>query len=288
MANFTPKTSVQTIRNFLLENCICTEETLDLYWNQFVKEGEFCSAQEAVTCDTTPTSIFTVNPKTIEYDGESVETEDYDQETADGDSLCSILGNTTLSQLCEAESRQDECNSGLRFVVASSTDNCLKEFSQNYYREKCTVFTGCGTYSREGYRSRLRSGPISAGEFDSDKELSRIVLEASHSVQATPSQFSLSIGRHSQAVDPNFDDCGIVWSDEDPKDIECLGEVSAATHRAENTLPSGTYDWPMYYTGGYVYFELTVINPDSSPVDTGGATCLSWISLYMRQIEVNY
>ncbi len=288
MVNFTAKSSVQTIRDFLLAQCICDEAGLDAYWSQFTKEGGYCTTPETTTCNVTPTSIFTTASKSITYDGETVETEDYDAETADPDSLCGILGNTTLSSLCESESREDECSSGLRFVVASAEDYCLKEFSQNYYREKALTFTGCGTYSRLGYKSILRSGPISAGDFDNERELSRFELEATSTAQGTPSQFALRIGRHSQAVDPNFDDCGIVWDDQDTKDIECLGDVPAATHKTEHTIPDGIYEWPLYYIGNYVYFELTVQNDKTSPIDTGGATCISRYTLDMRPIAAKY
>ncbi len=288
MVNFTARSSSQTIRDFFLAHCICDESGLDTYWSQFTKEGGYCEAPETITCNQTPASIFTVTEKEIEYLDESVTTEDYDAAEADEDSLCAILGDVTLGSLCESEIRQDECSSGLRFVVASSTDYCLKEFSQNYYREQCATFTGCGSYNRLGYRSRLRSGPITAGDYQNNKEISRLELEASSSVQTTPSQFGLRIGRHSQAVDPNYDDCGIVWDDQDPVDIECLGEVSAATHIAENTIPSKTYDWPLYYEAKYLYFELSVENSNVFPVDTGGATCISWFTLNMRPIQTRW
>lgn len=285
---FVLKEPVLIILDFLKQYCICTEDELGTVWGNFVKEGGYCRPQPNITCNITPTSIYTTQPKTITYDGETVEVENYDKAEADADSLCGILGGLTLQQLCEAESRADECNSGLRFVVASSSDFCLKELSQNYYREFCIGFAGCGTYERRGYRSLLRSGPISGQVFGSDKEISRFEIEAAAAIQSTPSQFNLRIGRHSQAVDPNADDCGIVWDEQEIRTMECLGEVSAQTHKAENTIPSLTYDWPMYYIANYLFFELEVSNPDVTPVDTGGACCVSRISMAIRGVAKNY
>lgn len=288
MVVYTPKEPVLIIRDFLKQYCICTEDDLNTVWGNFVKEGGYCRPQPTITCNVTPTSIYTTQTKTITYDGETVDVEDYDQAEADADSLCGILNGLTLQDLCESESRQDECNSGVRFVVASSQDYCLKEFSQNYYREMCVGFTGCGTYERRGYRSLLRSGPISGQVYQSDKEISRFELEASTSIQTTPSQFFLRIGRHSQSVDPNADDCGILWDDQETRDMQCLGEVSAEQHKAENTIPGLTFDWPVYYSGNYLYFELEVINPNANPVDTGGACCISRISLSIRTMAKNW
>jgi hypothetical protein len=288
MVNYTAKSGTKMIRDFLLENCICSEEGLNTFWNQFTKEGGFCTEQETVTCSTNPASIFTTNEKTITYDGESVTTEDYDQAEADSDSLCVQLGTLTLSAMCESESRQDECNAGLRFVVASSTDYCLKEFSQNYYREKAITFTGCGGYERLGYKSLLRTGPCSFDEVDEDKEVSRFEIEATAVAQGTPSQFALRIGRQSQAIDPNFDDCGIIWDEQEAKDIICLSGDTVAGHNAGNTIPDDSYKWPVYYTGKYLYFELSIVNPNVSPIDTGGASCLSRITLDVRPIKTTY
>lgn len=286
IAFYVPKEPVQLVRDLLLRYCICTDDELGTYWDQFTKEGQFCTPQETQTCDQTPQSIWTQNIKTITYpDGDSVETEDYDQVTADSDSLCAILGeSTTLQTLCESEERVDECNSSQRIVIASSVDYCIKELSENYYRERCTIFTSCGTYIREGYRSLLRSGPISLQNFNDDKEISRFELEASTVLQATPSNFRLRVGRHSQAVDPNADNCGIVWGDWEDREMKCLGEGTSASHRTNNTLPSLTFDWPLFYQAPYLYLEIEIINSGVTPTDTGGASCVSRMTASIRPI----
>lgn len=233
-----------------------------------------------------PQSIWTQNPKVIEYLGESVTTEDYDQLVADPDSLCALLSDT-INQACESELREDECNAGKRFVAASSQDYCIKEFSGSYFREICVSFDDCGDYQRQGYKSKLRSGPISGGIYEDDKEISRFEVEAAPAMQTSPSILKLKVGTHSQAIDPNNDNCGIVWQEQDPKALQCLS-VPAAVSARNMTVPSQSFEWPLYMAGRYLYFELSIENPDVSPVDTGGACCFSRYTVNMRPIERRY
>jgi hypothetical protein len=294
MTMFVLKDNILIMRDFLLNNCICDNEGLDEYWDQFEKEGQFCdgSEPEEPVCDDPPTSLFTTDTRTTSFDGDEVITEDWAVEEASEDSLCEQLGSVTLNSLCELEARADECNSGQRFVVASSTDYCLKEFSDNFYREMFLDleeddpdYDECGNYERLGYQSVLRSGPINGGVTDQEKRWSRFEIEAAHVDQATPSQFEVRIGNHSQAVDPNNDNCGILWDEQDAKDIDCLSGDTAEGHASAGTRPSETYDWPLYYKGNYLYFELTIANPDLDPEDTGGDVTISRMSIEMEVIK---
>lgn len=291
MVNYVLKEPGQILRDFLLEQCICSEEDFVTYWGGFAKEGGYCTTPPDLTVDCEegiPASIYTVNPKELE---EGLETEDYDQVGATEDSLCAqlaFIGQTTLNQLCEAESRVDECRSGLRFVVADSIDYCLKELSENYYRETTVGFSGCGSYSRRGYRTLLRSGPINAGLTKADKEWTRFQIEMDPALQSTPSQVKLRIGNHSQALDPNNDSCGIVWEDQELKDMECQTDFNAVQHAANNTRPDGTFEWPLYNEGRNLYFEIEILNNKSSPVDTGGSCCFSRIAIDMKSNVRSY
>ena len=291
---YTLKEPVQALRDFLLAKCICSSSELETYWSQFTKEGGYCSTPTNPTCPDAPTSIWTVTPLDL---GDGVITEDYTQVTADANSLCTQLGGITISSLCETEERSDECNSGKRFVAASSSDNCIKEFSDNYYREEYVVIETCTdgvslsgasqNYQRLGYSSLWRSGPLALTDSKNDKLLTRLEVEASSFTQSSPSQFNLRIGLHSQAVDPNQDNCGIVWDSQDPKPITCKSD-SAAVSAANKTLPSESYEWPLYYGARYVYFELSITNPNVSPPDTGGGCCLSRITLDMESVARNW
>jgi hypothetical protein len=309
MSMYVMKDNLLIIRDFLKSRCVCTEDELDEHWNQFEMEGQFCSdaASEALTlsdgseltfsdgqpmylsgstddieCDNPPNSIYTTSTKTTTYRDETVVTEDWDAASETVNSLCDQLDGLTLNGLCELEARADECSAGQRFVVASSEDYCLKEFADVYYREICTDFDDCGEYSRTGYQSLIRSGPINGGVTDQEKRWKRFELEAAHVAQSTPSQWKLRIGNHSQAVDPNDDNCGIIWDEQDAKDIDCLGGDTAEGHASAGTRPSETYDWPLYYTGNYLYFELSVVNPDADPEDTGGEVSLSRFTIDME------
>lgn len=291
MATYVPK-DADTIRDFLLEKCICDEDGLDEWWNQFLKEGEYCTGSEPETpaCPSPPISLITDVGRTSTwkdsvYGDETIEVEDFEADAEGVNSLCDQLDGLTLNAICELELRSDECNSNQRFVVASSEDYCLKEISDNFYREICTVFTDCGTYEQQGYKSLLRSGPINGGVSNAEKRWLRFELEATNVDQVTPSQFKLRIGNHSQAVDPNNDNCGIIWDEQDAKDIDCLSGDTAEGHASAGTRPSDSYDWPLYYSGNYLYFELSIENPDVSPVDTGGNCCLSRITIDMDLIQ---
>lgn len=298
------------VRDFLIDNCICDSTGIDAF-DDFTKEGgsicgsgirlseegEIRLTEEGVErevedvsetfpeCPTPPNSIYTTVTRTETDGAESVVVEDWDEASALADSLCDQLDGITLNELCEAESRADECNSGKRFIAASTTDYCLKEFSENYYREICTDFTECGVYELEGYKSLLRSGPIHGGNSEDEKKWRRFEVEASHVDQVTPSQFRLRIGHHSQAIDPNDDGCGIIWNYQDDKSIDCLGGNTAVGHASAGTRPAETYSWPIYYVGSYLYFELSIENEDVDPIDTGGESCISRISVNMEPVK---
>lgn len=304
MCMFTSKGTEILIRDFLREQCICQDEDLG-----FTEEGGFCAgegesepltttdddpltmtddtpltttgsgaSEEPVSCPDPPTSIYTIASRTETYGAESIDVEDWDEATADPDSLCAQLEDITLQEFCAGESGSDTCNSGTRFLAASSTDYCIKEFSDNFYREICIDFDGCGEYELTGYKSKVRSGPISAGESKHEKRFVRFGLEADHVSQVTPSVFRLRIGQHAQAVDPNNDQCGIIWQYQDNKNIDCIGG-NAASHATNATRPSEPYEWPLFYENGYLYYELSVENPAADPIDTGGECCLARISV---------
>lgn len=280
---YTYRSPTATVREWLLEQCICTEEEFGEVFGGFVKEGGFCSVQETITCNTRPVSIFSQIPLELE---DGIVTENYDELEADADSLCAQLGNVTLAQLCDAEARADECNSGKRFVVASSIDYTLKEFSQNFYRERTTGFTGCGTYVKEGYKSILRSGPISLSTTDL-KEIKNLELELLPSDSVSPGQVKIRIGTSQRALDPNNDNCAIIWENEDPITLKCLSELTPAGHALENTYPDDEFNWPMFYVGKYLYFEIEFSNPNVTPIDTGAAFCMSRITLDVEKVEEN-
>lgn len=281
MVNYVYKEPGQILRDFLLNQCICTVDGFNETWGGFVKEGGFCTEPDEPECPEPPASIYTVNPKTIDED-EEIETEDYDQAEPDEDSLCAQLDGITLNQLCEAELRVDECRSGLRFVVSDSVDYCLKELSNSYYREECVGFTGCGSYSRKGYVSTLRTGPLGLGVREHEKQIDAIDLEAYPEFQTNPSKFQLKVASSGTALDPNNPGCGLRWATQEFKDVACVSDYTAAQLAEQNIYPDGGYTWPVYEVGRFLYLELSIINDTATPRDTGGACCLARISADIR------
>lgn len=284
MVTYVLKEPILSVRQFLLNNCICqTVADYNAAAPDDSKDGGFCTAQTDPVCPNPPLYFWSNVPLMT---AASVTTEDYTGDST-SDSLCAHL-DFSIGELCESELRADECNSGKRFVVASSSDFCLKELSQNYYREECAEFTGCGTYSRRGYQSVLRSGPLAFNDYRDDKEFRRLEVEAISEFQSTPSLLNLRVGYDAQASDPNEDACGILWDAQDTKEIECLSDVSLAQHRANNTRPNTTYEWPLYNVGRYLFWELKVTNPSQNPPDTGGSVCVSRITVDVNVVGRQY
>lgn len=136
-ANYRPQ-PIQTIRDFILDKRICdlsglTESLLseDLP-PPFENEG-LPSPLAEPTAAFVPQQFYTENYQII---GDVV-TEDWNKATADADSLCALLGDTTLDDLCI------NCESVSVLIAASSRDWCLKQFG-GFYRERCANPTATG------------------------------------------------------------------------------------------------------------------------------------------------
>lgn len=265
---------LRSLRQFIFERCICpTPEALNAAGGGFVNEGGVCFGETAPVCpEPTPKSFYSLTPL---VDGD-ITVEDYTGEP-DADSLFALLEGLTVSDLCDEESSADECDAEEIYVMASTQDNCLKQASDIYYREVCTNKTGCGAYEQRGYRSLLRSGAIDLGWPDDEKIVNRFAMEAHPEEQTVPSQIQVRVGMAANAVDPNVSRqrCVILWDDLEPRELDCLSEDTMAEHLANGTRPDSGLEWGLYQEGRFIYFELEIMNPKSTPVDTGGATCYS-------------
>ena len=95
-------------------------------------------------------------------------TEDTSAST-DANSLCGKLGNMRFEEFC------DDGTEGSTFVMASSSDKCLKQYEEDYYKRD--IYNG-SSYTTSGYQSILESGAL---HFDTDDEkmLQRVTLEYS-------------------------------------------------------------------------------------------------------------
>jgi len=267
------------LRRFILENCICSLEELGLYGGGFVKEGGFCRAEEVIPCPNKPMSFYSQTPLVMD----DVTTENYEGEP-DADSLFTLLGNSSLGEICGAEVTQAEGISKVVFLGVSAEDQCIKQFTQVYNREiRVGLQTECDpsiAYVKRGYRPRLLSGAIDLGAPDDDKEIVRLALEVHTVLAVKPSQIELKVGVAAQALDPlsASGKCAIMWETEDKKKLECLSDRTAAQHALDGTRPSDEMEWGLYQTGRYFYFDLTIVNDDVNPKDTGSPVCLSRIT----------
>lgn len=276
--NYVPS-NPYTLRQFILDYCICSSEQLATGPLGFVKEGGYCSEQPPdPTCDPVPSSFWTTDPLTIE----DVTTEDYNKVTSDEDSLCTALGGKTFDDLCSAEALAAECESDSLFLMASGRDYCVKQVSDVFYRELCTNRNLCGTYVTEGYTSIARSGPMDFKAPHELKRMNRLELEAFFPQQTIPSDLNLRVGYAARAVDPNTVDgvCDVRWVNYRPKAMQCLTTASAQN-------PGRVFQWPVFAEGDYLYFEFTISNPRATPVDAGGESCFSRLSVDIDKLGRN-
>lgn len=267
--NFTPDTRPD-LHSFLLDNCVCSVEELETLLNAFLKAGTFCADPIEPDCSDPPTSIYSNTPLVV--NGNT--TEDYTQPNPDPDSLCARLGDQTLEEICH------ECLENQLFVMASTTDYCLKQYGGVYYRERCTDFTGCGVYTLDGYDSILRSGPMPFGLPDRWKEIDEFEVQFEAIPQTVPNNLMLRFGYAEQALDPNelAGACQIIWRTQPAKPFACANTRLPAEYLADNLKPGlGAY-WPMFYEGKYFYWELKLSG-------TGGGGCLSRVTMNIRPLS---
>lgn len=281
---FQPNEPVQTLADWILEQCICDSEEYAEVFGEPENEGGPCEEPEAVVCEDQPDSFYTTVTQELEDD---IVMEDWNEAEPSENSLCNRLAGTTISSLCVDEARRDQCNAGRYFVMASADDFCLKQLSDGFYRQVCTGFTGCGTYQTVGYKSILRSGPLAFRDVANEKKLARFLVEAIAATAVVPGQMAVRFGFSSMALDPNQTDCGIVWVTEDPIRLDCVA-VATEDHEDDNTRPDGDLSWPTLAIGQFLYYEITVENPDSDPEDTGASVCMSSYVVEVEAVQRRY
>lgn len=283
LCNYSPD-KPKSLREFILERCICTQAQLDAFGGLFVNEGGFCLPQTDPACPVRPTSFYTETPLV----DDDVTTEDWTQAEPDENSLCALLEGVTPQDLCDAEFTSDQCDAALIFIMAATLDNTIKQQTRVFYREKCTNKGGCGTYQKLGYRTLLTSGPVDLRLPDDDKVINLMEIEAYPDDQTVPSSVNLRVGTSSQAHDPLVAGgrCPILWQIQDPLSLECTSPITSEQHLEEGTRPDSDFSWPLWITGRFFYYEFEVVNPDVTPVDTGGSVCISRITFYAKAAPI--
>lgn len=132
---------IPTIRDFILDQQICTLEGMASSFAEFGIGSPFDN--EGLPAPfATPSAAFVpetfYTPVTQEIET-GLNTEDWNQTAADAASLCALLGDTRLSDLCR------ECEGPSILVLASSQDWCLKQYDGVFHRERCVNPTAIGT-----------------------------------------------------------------------------------------------------------------------------------------------
>jgi hypothetical protein len=253
-----------------------------------------------------PASIFTEESMT-RY---GITTENWEKASADGDSLCALLGSQALEDIC------GDCNQTKLFVACSTSDYCLKQIGTAFSRERCsnassgTGTTGgsgyttfSGTYAVDGYYSILISRPnkLGTGEI---KSVKRVIVDAFPVAQVTPCVMMLRVGYSYNPYDPmdgyNSDPnesqnaasgCGILWRTYGRKSMECPLFDNPAAMQAAGLAPNGNegFNWPVFVEGRFIYFAIVIASlEDSEDLESdlvaavGGECCFTSLTARAR------
>lgn len=177
------------------------------------------------------------------------------------DSLCGILGDTTLADICEG------CPDAPVFIGASTADLTLKEFDEEIgYRE---FYNGI-SYSSLGFPSLIQSGQNSYGT-EVEKTFSRVRIGYKAAAQTTPSLIYCDISFGAQSSCPT-------WKNVGSRELACLTERSAAQHLTNRTRPSLDANFPFQYRGKYLGWRSYILS-------TGGLACFESVDLFMRNTQ---
>ena len=271
-----------TLLDFLLTRGICTPdevaENSDLITTS-VKEGGYCNVEGSIGNpeDLPDRNIPIWTNNALDVDGRLIE--DYTKPEPDADSLCGLLGELTIEDLCQ------ECPQTGLLIMASAADYALKQWSLKsdvYYREVSLATTPCGSWRRDGYDMILRTGAQDFGWPREDKDSRLLELEyVADVLQVIPSALQMRIGYSAQAVDSNNSAsgrCALVWRNLKPKTLECQSVRSGGEHSEKNTRPSKTMNWTFFYTGRFFYYEMKVSG-------INGKVCFSRLTSEVKQIS---
>lgn len=269
-ANYNPD-EYTTLRDFLIEQCICTSAELDDGGVGFVKDGSYCVAPTTPSCPVPTQYIYTNVLRTVD----DIMVEDWDQPVAHPNSLCARLGDATMDRFCSGELDADECNSEQVFVAASAQDFALKQIGTAYARERVIDTSPCGGWTADGYTSIMRSGPLDMKAQSKDKLLRHLLIDLEAEEQAEPSDLKLRIGASYQPADPNSDRCSLRWFQQTAKSMTCPS-VDGDTHKQRNTRQNPAIEWPLYMQDRYFVVEFSIEG-------TGGAASFSKLVFWVEE-----
>ena len=189
--------------------------------------------------------------------------------SADDDSLCKKLGSRTFHSFCE------EGTEGSTFVMASSEDYFLKEYSPDYYKRDIHTPVDGSTahYVSSEYESVLESGAMHF-ETDNEKTLQRITLEYS----GITSDSVTAVMKFGKANQPDLLLTGAAYTALNEQELLSY-QSSAATSDIEGNLisPDDKAYFNNYTRGRYIGYQLKLTG--------AGAVTLSRLTLSTRLAE---
>lgn len=259
---------VPTIIDFIISNGICDLAGLADLDIGFETEG-LPKPLPIETGAFTPDCIYTTVTQEIDLGdgGDPLVTEDWTEEEASATSLCALLGDMTLDDFCRS------CEGVTLLVGAASSDLCLKQLGNVFYRERCANPTSVGVtgdlgydsalgaYILDGLTSVLRFAPVFMPKELIGQPLVRLtqfILDAISKVQNPPSTVLLRVGISAQVADPNVDQGRIVWFTHSAKQLKWLTDRTDAQHRTAGTVPSTLERWNLMRQGRVLYIELSI------------------------------
>lgn len=242
-----------TVSDFLIEQQVCTSLQLS---GLIVKEGPAVVVAEP-SMEGAPTSIYnaTENPDL----------------PADPDSLCAQLATVFPEDLCKS------CTGIKRFVMASATDFCLKEYADaTYYRERLDGVD----YVLDGYTSILESGAEDL-KIDAEKNLRMMKVEYKSLPQTTPNLLYADLAYGVEANCRTWKNIKKVQPDgtiDAGVELRCLTEFDLAEHETNKTRPGKDAIFPTALRGKFFSYRLRITG-------TGGGACISNVQLDVARAE---
>jgi len=267
LENYTNQ-SYTSIAEWAISNCVCAEggtgtgDTNDHGIHQYRDSAEgssVCTGTEnfnTARCSPNVDNLLTTARKTYSdaaFPDDDLTTEDWTGDST-SDTFYLKLGSNTFADLCESS-----CADDVRFVMAWSKDNCLKEDGNGYRRERWV--SGCDGYEQDDFNSILTSPALRLNDPTKEKLMRALTLEFDHDISKEGGKIHLRIGNSAQAADPNKIGCGLVWKKQAPdggKDIKCVTDFDRNAHVAQGTRASEELTWPIYEQGRNLYYEISV------------------------------
>lgn len=175
--------------------------------------------------------------------------------------LCSALEGLTLDDLCSG------CPSSPVFIMASESDNCLKQYSKEvYFRER---WDSGWTYEFDGYESILLTPAFDFGS-NKEKAMTGATIDYNADVnESPPLEMSLKVG-----ISDHYDDeAKTIYAEVGPESIKPEW-AEGDPDPYPNSKPSDTMIFAFYYTGRFFRLRFSIGNEEGT-LRTGGNIELS-------------